>query len=164
MTLLLVSNNSNVTRRNQAVLIQAMLRKIGIGLEIKYYPGDILFAQAAVGGILQGGHFDISRAGWIAGIDPDDSTQLTCANVAPQGTNYSRYCSAQMDALQSMALDHYNRATRKKAYFAIQALLMKDLPFDFLYYERYMEPVSTAFRGFDPSPTLEDWNAQQWSI
>ncbi len=164
LTLVLVSNNSNVTRRNQAVLVQAMLRKIGIDLEIKYYPGDVLFAQAAVGGILQGGRFDISRAGWIAGIDPDDSTQLTCENVAPHGTNYSRYCSARMDALQMTALDHYDRTIRKQAYFAIQALLLKDLPFDFLYYERILEPVSTAFHGFAPSPSLEDWNAQDWSI
>ncbi len=37
-----------------------------------------------------------SRGG-IAGIDPDDSTQLTCENLPPGGYNYSRYCS-QADA------------------------------------------------------------------
>ncbi|HLI96521.1 MAG TPA: peptide ABC transporter substrate-binding protein [Candidatus Baltobacteraceae bacterium] len=164
LTLVMVSNNSNSTRRKNSVVIQAMLRQVGIQAQIKYFPGDVLFAPVGEGGILQGGKFDISLAGWYAGIDPDDSTQFTCANVAPNGYNYSRYCSQAMDAAQKVALENYDRPTRKKAYSQIQMLLHQDVPYIFMYYQRQMEPISVNFKGFDPNPTLESWNAWQWSI
>jgi len=164
LTLVTVSNNSNVTRRRLSVEIQAMLKEVGIDSEIKYYPGDVLFAPAGMGGILQLGKFDLSVAGWYAGIDPEDSTQLMCENVPPGGYNYSRYCSRQMQRLQEIALTHYDRPTRQSAYFAIQDLLAKDNPIIFLYWLRQMEPISVDFKGFDPNPVVESWNAWQWTI
>lgn len=164
LTLVLVSNNSNVTRRKNSVILQEMLRKAGIEVEIKYFPGDVLFAPVGEGGILQGGKFDLSLAGWYAGMDPDDASQYTCANMAPNGYNYSRYCSQEMDAAQRDALDNYDEATRKKAYSRIQQLLHQDVPEIFFWYTRQMHPISENFKGFNPSPVAEAWNAWQWSI
>jgi peptide/nickel transport system substrate-binding protein len=159
-----VSNNSNVTRRKNAVEIQQMLRQAGIDVEIKYYPGDVLFAPVGEGGILQGGKFDLSLAGWYAGVDPDDASQFTCANVAPAGYNYSRYCNPDMEAQQKLALNNYDQPTRKKAYYEIQNLLARDVPEIFFYYLRQMEPINENFKGFAPNPVTESWNAWQWSI
>lgn len=164
LTLVLVSNNSNVTRRKNSVVLQEMLRQAGIDVEIKYFPGDVLFAPVGEGGILQGGKFDLSLAGWYAGIDPDDASQFTCANMAPAGYNYSRYCSQAMDAAQRVALENYDKPTRKKAYSQIQQLLHQDVPEIFTYYERQMQPINENFKGFDPNPVTESWNAWQWSI
>lgn len=164
LTLVLVSDNSNATRRKVVVELQAMLAQAGIHAEIKFFPGEQLFAPAGEGGILQNGKFDLSSTGWFAGIDPDNSSQYTCQNVAPAGYNYTRYCSPAMDALQAMALSNYDRATRKIAYAKIQQLLMSDVPAIFYWYDRYMEPVSIDFKGFDPNPVEEAWNAWQWSI
>jgi len=27
-----------------------------------------------------------------------------------------------------------------------------------------MEPISVDFKGFDPNPVVESWNAWQWTI
>jgi peptide/nickel transport system substrate-binding protein len=164
LSLLMVSNNSNVTRRAGTVQLQAMLKTAGIDVEVKYYPGDILFAPVGEGGILQGGKFDLSWAGWYAGIDPDDSSQLTCANVAPKGYNYSRYCSPRMETAQKAALDTYDPAARKKPYGDIQHLLHADVPEIYFWYIRQMHPIGNDFKGFDPNPVTESWNAWQWSI
>ncbi|HET9095797.1 MAG TPA: peptide ABC transporter substrate-binding protein [Candidatus Baltobacteraceae bacterium] len=164
LTLVLVSNNSNVTRRKNSVVIQEMLRQAGIQVDIKYFPGDVLFAPVGEGGILQGGKFDLSLAGWYAGIDPDDASQFMCANMAPNGYNYSRYCSQAMDAAQKTALENYDRPTRKKAYSQIQQLLHNDVPEIFTYYQRQMQPINENFKGFAPNPVTESWNAWQWSI
>ncbi len=162
--LVLVTNNSNATRRRESLQVQAMLRKIGVDVAIKYFPGDVLFAPAGMGGILQLGRFDLSDSGWYAGIDPDDSTQFMCENAPPSGYNYSRYCSPEMQAEQRIALTHYDRATRKAAYDRIQELLARDAPNLFIYWYRQMEPVSVDFKGFEPNPVVESWNAWQWSI
>ncbi|HKU68742.1 MAG TPA: peptide ABC transporter substrate-binding protein [Candidatus Baltobacteraceae bacterium] len=164
LTLVLVSNNSNVTRRKNSVVLQEMLRQVGIQVDIKYFPGDVLFAPVGEGGILQGGKFDLSLAGWYSGVDPDDASQFTCANLAPSGYNYSRYCSKQMDAVQETALDNYDHPTRKKAYSQIQQLLHDDVPEIFFWYTRQMHPINENFKGFAPNPVTESWNAWQWSI
>ncbi len=164
LTLVLVSNNSNVTRRKNAVELQSMLRQAGIDVEVKYYPGDVLFAPVGEGGILQGGKFDLALAGWYAGVDPDDASQFTCANMAPAGYNYSRYCNQDMEAVQKVALNNYDIPTRKKAYYQIQDLLARDVPEIFFYYLRTMQPINQNFKGFAPNPVEESWNAWQWSI
>jgi ABC-type transport system substrate-binding protein len=69
-----------------------------------------------------------------------------------------------MEAAQKMALENYDRPTRTKAYFKIQELLAKDVPEIYDYYERQMHPINSDFKGFDPNPVVESWNAWQWSI
>jgi peptide/nickel transport system substrate-binding protein len=164
LELLMVSNNSNATRREASLQLQAMLKQAGIGTDIKYYTGDTLFAPAGMGGILQLGRFDLSLAGWYAGIDPDNSSQYMCQNVPPGGYNYSRYCSPEMQSAQNAALTHYDRPSRTAAYYKIQELLARDNPQIFFWWTRAMEPVSVDFKGFDPNPVTESWNAWQWSI
>ena len=164
LELVIVTNNSSTTRRREATEVQAMLRDVGIGAEIKSYPGDVLFAPAAMGGILQLGKFDITVSGWYAGIDPDNSTQFTCENFPPSGYNYSRYCNPDMQAAQRIALTQYDRSARTAAYYRTQELLLRDNPAIFVYWLRQMEPVSVDFRGFDPNPVVESWDAWRWSI
>ncbi len=164
LDLLLVTNTTNATRREASLQLQAMLAQSGIHVEIKAFPGDELFAPAGMGGILQLGKFDLSLAGWYAGIDPDNSSQYLCENVPPGGYNYSRYCNPDMQAAQNVALTHYDRPARTAAYFKIQELLARDNPQIFFWWTRQMEPISVDFKGFDPNPVLESWNAWQWSI
>lgn len=159
-----VTNNSNVSRRKLSVIVQEELRQVGIEMQVKYFPGDVLFAPAGEGGILQTGNFDVSLAGWFSGIDPDDSSQYMCKNIPPGGYNYDRYCSPEMDAAEQTALTHFDLATRKKAYAKTQQLLHDDVPELFIYYYRFMQPISVDFKGFDPNPVEEAWNAWQWSI
>jgi ABC-type transport system substrate-binding protein len=159
-----VTDNSNATYHQLAVQIQAQLRRIGIEGQIKLFPGAQLYAPAGEGGILQNGHFDLVIDGWYSGIDPDDSAQYMCKNVPPRGYNYSRYCSPEMDAAETMALTRYDQATRKAAYAQTQTDLARDVPEIFINWLRQMEPVSVDFKGLDPNPVVENWNSWQWSI
>jgi peptide/nickel transport system substrate-binding protein len=164
LSLLLVTENSNVTYKKLATEIQAQLHSMGVDAQIKLFPGSQLYAPAGEGGVLQQGHFDLVVDGWYAGIDPDDSSQYMCKNVPPGGYNYSRYCSPEMDAAQNEALTVYDQAGRKAAYAKTQALLARDVPEIFINWLRQLHPISVDFKGFAPSPVVENWNAWQWSI
>jgi peptide/nickel transport system substrate-binding protein len=164
LELLLATDTETATHRSESVLIQAALRGIGIAVNVKYYPLDILYAPAGMGGIQHGGKFDLLAYGWYAGIDPDDSSELTCNNFPPHGYNDPRYCNPAMDAAQAVALTHYDRATRKRAYAAIESLLAADNPIVFFWWQRQQEAISIDFRGFAPNPVIESWNAWQWRI
>jgi peptide/nickel transport system substrate-binding protein len=161
---LLATDNANVTHREESLLVQEALHAIGIDVTIKYYPQAILYEAAASGGIVQGGKFDITLAPWYAGVDPDDSSQFSCAAMPPNGYNTSRYCSQQMESAQRDALARYDQALRAVAYGRVQQLLADDVPYVFLWWQRQMEPVSVDFKGFSPNPATESWNAWQWSI
>ncbi len=163
LSLLLVTNQSNVTRRKASVLIQAQLKRVGIDVQIKYFDGATLFAPAPLG-ILQSGKFDLGISGWFSGVDPDNSSNYLCSNVPPGGYNYTRYCSKEMDAAQQLALTHYDQATRKKAYAKIEYLLSQDVPQIFFWWDRQAQAINPDFKNFDPSPVTESWNAYQWSI
>ena len=164
LSLLDVTENSSATFKQLSLQIQEELHRVGIGLQIKLFPLAELYAPAGEGGILQNGHFDLAVNGWYAGIDPDDSAQFMCRNRPPGGYNYTRYCNPEMDAAETMALTHYDQATRKAAYAKTQALLARDVPEIFINWLSQMHPINDDFKGFDPSPVIENWNAWQWSI
>ncbi|MBV8364340.1 MAG: peptide ABC transporter substrate-binding protein [Candidatus Eremiobacteraeota bacterium] len=164
ISLLGVTNTTNVTRRQLSVLVQSQLRAVGIDMSIKNYPGAQLFAPAGEGGVLQLGKFDLSFSGWYAGVDPDDSSQFICSMVPPGGYNYTRYCKPEMDAAQQNALTHFDQPARQAAYYKIESLLADDVPQIFFWWVHAAQPINTDLKGFDPNPATETWNAYQWSI
>jgi peptide/nickel transport system substrate-binding protein len=164
LQLLLATDTASVTHREESLLVQEALRRIGILVEVKYYPQNLLYATASMGGVLQSGTFDMTLAPWYAGIDPDDSSQFTCAMMPPGGYNTARYCNPDMEAAQAMALTTYDQALRAVAYGRVQHLLARDNPYVFFWWQRQQEAISVDFKGFNPNPVTESWNAWQWSI
>ncbi|MBV8198783.1 MAG: peptide ABC transporter substrate-binding protein [Candidatus Eremiobacteraeota bacterium] len=164
LELALVTDSTTATHRSESLLIQAALRRIGIGVSVKYFPPDILYAPQGMGGIQHGGKFDLLVYTWYAGIDPDNSSELTCNNFPPHGYNDPRYCNPTMDAAQAAALTRYDTPSRKRAYSTIEHLLALDNPIVFFWWQRQQEPISVDFHGFAPNPVIESWNAWQWSI
>lgn len=162
--LLLVTDVANVTNRRLALQVQAELAAIGLATEIKYYPADLLYAPAGLGGILNSGKFDIAVVPWYGGIDPDNSSQFSCASMPPNGWNESRYCTPAMEALQAVALATYDQSRRRAVYAKIEALIARDKPIVTLWWQRQQEAVSADFLGFAPNPVCESWNAWQWSV
>ncbi|HKU82312.1 MAG TPA: peptide ABC transporter substrate-binding protein, partial [Candidatus Tumulicola sp.] len=51
--LLLTTDSVDATHREESLLLQAALQRIGIALDVKYFPQAELYATAALGGILQ---------------------------------------------------------------------------------------------------------------
>lgn len=164
LNVVLATDTANVTHKREAVQVQAMLHQIGIEAEVKTYPGDLLYAPAGSGGIVHGGKFDLVLWPWYAGIDPDNSSEFTCSQMPPNGYNDSRYCNPEMEALQTAALTHYDRPARTKAYHQIEALLARDNPMLFFWWQRQQEAVLDTVKGFAPNPTVESWNAWEWSL
>ena len=164
LTFALSTNTANATRRLVQTQVQAMLRGIGIDAQVKNYPGNMFFATYGQGGILTGGKFDLAIYGWVAGLDPDDHSLYRCDERPPAGVNYSRYCSAAMDAAQAAALASYEEARRKQAYITIQQLIARDIPEIIVWYSRFPQATNPDFKGFTPNPVNEAWNAYQWEI
>ncbi len=152
------------TANQIAVELQSDLRQVGIDLAIKTYNYSLLYATAAMGGIQQTGKFDMTLQVWVAGADPDDSSQWMCKQAPPAGNNISRYCSRAFDNAETAALTHFDRATRKRAYTLTQQLLVKDAPAAFEYYPRGRYAMTPSLQNFSPNGISEGWNAYLWSL
>jgi len=159
----LAFRSDSATDRSRSVLIASMLKDAGMDVDLKGYTTAKLYG-APGSGVLADGKFEASLQTWYSGMDPDDSTQLTCDQVAPRGFNWARYCNRAMDAAQRTALSHYDRPTRKRAYSTIENLLARDAPFVYLWWPRQIEAVNTDLTGFRPNGIIENWNAWEWSI
>lgn len=159
----LAYRSDSATDRQRIVLIAAMLHDAGIEVELKGYSTALLYGGPGVG-VVADGKYDAALQSWYAGTDPDDSTQLTCDQVAPKGYNWARYCNPAMDAAQRDALSRYDRPTRKRAYARIEQLLARDAPFVYLWWPRQIQAVNTDFKGFRPNGIIDNWNAWEWSI
>jgi peptide/nickel transport system substrate-binding protein len=164
LTLQVSYNVENATRRAIAIQIQSWLEAIGIDAPLKGYPANLMFATFGQGGILTNAKYDLNISGWTAGYDPDDNSLYGCDQFPPAGTNYTRYCSPEMQRLQRLALGTYDEETRKKAYSGIQKLLAHDVPDITLFYFRFLQPINPAFKNFAPNPISEAWNAFLWEI
>jgi peptide/nickel transport system substrate-binding protein len=160
----LVTDSGNATHKREAVELQSMLSQAGINVEVKTYPGDLLYATAGAGGILNGGNFDMALWPWYGGMDADNSSQFSCANRPPNGYNEARYCNPEMERLQNVALTSYDPATRAAAYRGIEALVRRDNPLIIFWWQRQQEALGVDLKGFAPNPVEESWNAWQWSL
>ncbi len=168
LSLQIAYNVENATRRAVSVQIQAMLKDAGIDSQIKTYPANLLFATYGQGGIMTTGKYDLAVTGWIAGFDPDDHSLFASDQIPgpghPDGVNYTRYRSKEMDDAQAVALGSYDEAVRKQAYSTIQKLLARDVPEEFIWFPRQAQPITPDFKNFAPNPVNEAWNAYQWEI
>src|ERR1700730_7691300 len=133
-------------------LFQQWMRDVGVDVEIKNYPSNLLYATFGGGGILAVGKYDTAFVDWYNGIDPDDSIQWECAYVPPAGQNFARWCDPQYDAAETVALTTYGRAQRKRAYANAQLRLAKGLPADFLYFIGRTDLASNRLTGYRPAP------------
>ncbi|TAM59642.1 peptide ABC transporter substrate-binding protein [bacterium] len=164
LALTITYQSSSSTGKTVGVLLQAWLKQIGITGDVKVYPGDVYFAPYGMGGILARGKFDLSLSGWVAGIDPDNSSQFLCSTIPPAGYNYTRFCDPAMDAAQHDALVNYDLATRKRAYAKIETILAEQMPQDFYDWRNQVHGINVDFKNFKPNPVNEAWNAWQWTI
>jgi len=147
-----------------APIFQSMMRAIGVDVQTKSYPTSLFEAAAADGGILNSGKFDVAHDGWISGVDPDDDTLYACDQVPPAGYNHAFFCDKRIDEQESIALTHYDRPTRARAYSRIDSLLSEDAPYDFLYWTKRDDAVRNTLHGYRPAPSVtEFWNSWQWS-
>ena len=155
----------NGTRLKAEELIQENLRDVGIELNVRNFPANLLFAAPGAAGILSNGKFDIALYGWTFSPDPDDTDTLGPDSVPPYGVNYTFYRDADIGRWQEGGRTHYARAERLPYYWKIQERIHDEVPFHTINWQSPINAVNTDLRNFRPVPAVADlWNAYEWEI
>lgn len=147
------------------ILITQDWQRIGVDATIKIVAGPIYFASFGAGGPVSRGNFDATYFGWLSGPDPDDSTLWTCDQIPPAGQNVYRFCNAELDAAEHVALNSYDQKTRQAAYYKIQQILSEEEPTIIMFNTRRISALNTDFKNFKPAHSVSLlWNTWEWEI
>ena len=144
------------------VLIQSMLRAVGIDLLIRNYPGSYLFAMD---GPLYTGKYDLEWSIETNGPDPDNSGSWNGAFIPPRGANTSWLDDPIVNETSAAAASTFDAAERKRLYQREEARLRELVPAVFFSWRMNYTAMNSDLKDYLPAAFIGDtWNAWQWSI
>ncbi len=165
LSLVMTGYTGSATLDATEEVVQREWRDVGVDVEIKNYPSDLLYAPLGDGGIEQSGKFDAIVESWGNGSDPDDSVLFACDNAPPAGWNVYHICDRELDDAETVALIANDQATRKREYGIVQQRLADQVPAIFLWFEQYITVANSDLTGYRPSHVGSAWwNPWEWAI
>jgi peptide/nickel transport system substrate-binding protein len=132
--------------RRLAEVIQAMLKRIGVTLEIHTNEWATFYAD------LQRGNFDLA-ASELAAASPHEYHLFYDSRMAPpRGNNRGAYGNPAMDALVERADATLDLSRRRAIYTEVQELAARDLPLLPLWWIDTVTVANRRLNGFTSSP------------
>ncbi|AZY49024.1 ABC transporter substrate-binding protein [Bordetella avium] len=135
---------NNTTTAAIAEMIQAMSAEAGFELNLRPTEYAALLNEA------QSGNFEVIMRGWSGRADPDGNIYqfVTCKGALNDG----RYCNTEVDRLLNEARTVPEESKRIALYDQAQAILEKDKPSFYLYYQPWPFVLAKNVRGFTAHP------------
>jgi len=133
--------------RRLAEAIQAMLRRIGITLDIRTNEFATFYSD------IQKGNFDLTSLDWVA----DNLTHqyymvFDSRMTPPNGSNRGNYSNPAMDRLLERAETTLEPAARREIYAQVQKAAAADLPYVSLWWMDNVVVINRRVKGFTPFP------------
>lgn len=104
----------------------------------------------------------MARAAWCGDYD-DPAAFLNVMRTEGSG-NYGDYSSQEYDNLLKTSLNKSDDAERAKVYHQLEAILDKDVPNVWVYYQVNARVVKPYVAGYSTNDALGNWQAKYWSI
>jgi peptide/nickel transport system substrate-binding protein len=155
----LLTNQGNDERKKVAEIVQAQLRELGVGVEIR-----ILEWAAFLKEHIKKRNFEAIVMGWGIGIDPDQYVVWHSSQSGTDQLNHISYANPEVDRMLEAGRTTCVREERVKYYHRLQELLADDLPLVFLYFSDALPVVSSRVHGIDPGPNGIRYRSNMWFV
>jgi peptide/nickel transport system substrate-binding protein len=155
----LLTNQGNDERKKIAEIIQASLREIGVGVEIRILEWAALLKEH-----IKKRQFDAIVLGWGTGADPDQYVVWHSSQSGPDDLNHISYANSEVDALLEAGRSSCVQADRARFYHRLHEVLAEDQPLVFLYWRDALPAVSSRLFGINPGPAGIKWNLDTWFV
>ncbi len=127
---LVYKTSSDPFRVRLATIIQSQLREVGIQVALRSYDWGTFY------GDIKSGRFQMYSLAWVGINTPDIFRYVFHSTSAPpDGANRGRFSSPEVDRLIENAETEDNIDLQAPLYHALQAQLLKELPYVPLWYE-----------------------------
>ena len=155
----LLTNQGNDERKKVAEIIQARLREIGVGVEIRILEWAALLKEH-----IKKRQFQAIILGWGTGTDPDQYVVWHSSQSGPDQLNHISYNNQEADSLLEAGRSSCVQADRVRYYHRLHQLLADDQPLVFLYWRDALPVVSSRIYGIEPGPAGIKWNFPDWFV
>jgi peptide/nickel transport system substrate-binding protein len=148
----LTTNAGNARRNKASIIIQAMLKDIGVEAKLEQIEGNTFFER------LRKKDFEASLSGWSASLILD-LTDLWHSGSQYQ-FNFTSYANPDVDALIEKGMNEPDPAKSAEMWKELQAKIYEDQPYLFLYWWDDSVAVHKRFR--EASPDLLSAMSEYW--
>lgn len=163
-------------RQKVAQMLQAMWKKINVGVNLQFLYGRGLFSNCSAGGPLTCRTFDAAMYGFTSGDDAIFNTIYSCAGIPSEanawsGQNYAGWCNekaqealGQSENNPDVSLAKDTRMPYLKTFFKE---MTSDVPVIFLFGSAWPYPHRTGWKNFKAGSTqysYPTWNPWEWEI
>jgi peptide/nickel transport system substrate-binding protein len=155
----LLTNQGNEERKKVAEIIQASLRELGVGVEIR-----VLEWAAFLKEHVKKRNFEAMVLGWGTGVDPDQFVVWHSSQRGPDGLNHISYANSEVDALFEQGRLSCVQAERARYYHRLHELLAEDQPLVYLYWRDALPVVARRVHGLKPATAGIKWNFTEWFV
>ncbi len=134
--------------RRLAEVIQAMLLRVGVAIEIRTNEFATFYSD------LRAGNFDLAASQWVGVADPHQYYLIFDSRMTPRrgGNNRGGYANPQMDRLLVAGDAALDPAVRRAIYAQVQQLAAADLPYVSLWWIDNVAVLNRRLEGFEPFP------------
>ncbi|HZT97100.1 MAG TPA: ABC transporter substrate-binding protein [Chloroflexota bacterium] len=130
-----------------ATILQSELKPLGIKLQLKNVDPTTLQTEQ------QADHFHMLATNWTNDIpDPDELTSFAVDSSLSSHTFFTWYSDKKLNQLSEQGERTTSASKRQKIYYQIQSRWAQDTPYYALYYEPFINAVSSRVKGFAENP------------
>jgi peptide/nickel transport system substrate-binding protein len=155
----LLTNQGNDERKKIAEIVQASLRELGVGVEIRILEWAALLKEH-----VKKRQFEAIVLGWATGADPDQYVVWHSSQNGPDDLNHISYSNPEVDALLEAGRSSCVQADRARFYHRMHEVLAEDQPLVFLYWRDELPAVSSRIFGLQPGAAGIRWNFELWYV
>ncbi len=155
---LLISQGSDEGKKI-AEIIQAQLREVGVGVELRVLEWAALLKEH-----IKKRRFTAAALAWSVGLDPDQYSIWHSSQTGPDEFNYVSYKNAEVDTLLERGRRTCRQSDRKRVYDRLQEIFAEEQPLVFLYFRDALPAVASRVRGIEPGPIGIDYNTNEWYV
>jgi peptide/nickel transport system substrate-binding protein len=154
-------------RKNTQVVVQQMLKQVGIDTELINNTGDVIFQSYDQGGPVATGQYDIAE--WSDGAFPDpDTAYWLCSEIPseayPSGVNQWFICDEELDKLFKQEATTVDVQARIQIFQQIGKLIQDKVYWISLWDDPDLYTVSKKLSNIKFSGATPFWDSFEWDI
>ena len=154
----LMTNYGNQIRVDTQIMVQEMLRGIGVKVNPIAIEWTVMLDR------VKAGDFDAIVSAWRVGTKADLSPIWSCEARRSGGYNRINYCNESVDSLNALACSMLDFDEARPIFFEAQELIYEDQPYTFIYVQHALSALDRRFEGAKPDPIGMYHNLHEWYI
>ncbi len=154
----IITNYGNQIRMDTQIMIQEMLREVGIKANPVILDWTVMLDK------IKSGDFEAMVNAWRASTKADLSPIWSCEARRAGGYNRIDYCNEDVDSLNALACKMLDSEKARPIFYQVQEIIYEDQPYTFLYVTTALTALSNEFKGAEPNAISTYHNLHEWHI